>query len=228
MEIGPGLGVLTEKLLEKAKEVFAVELDRQAAAYLKIKFAAELQADKLKLIEGDGLRINYPSLGFQDFNFQIVANLPYSITSRFFKNFLELGPKPKEMIVMIQKEVAKRLVARPGEMNLLALSAQLFARPEILFAVPPTCFWPEPEVDSAVVRLVLKKDLPEVDIKALFRLAKMGFSSKRKQLHNNLSGGLKTDSAKIKKAFVDLGWREDIRAQDLSVEDWIKLAKVLF
>ncbi|MFA5021368.1 MAG: rRNA adenine N-6-methyltransferase family protein, partial [Patescibacteria group bacterium] len=117
--------------------------------------------------------------------------------------------------------------AKSGEMNLLALSAQFFAEPEILFTVPPTCFWPEPAVESAVVRLKLKRKLPEADVKELFRLAKMGFSSKRKQLHNNLAGGLKIKNNEVKKIFSDLGWREDIRAQDLSVGDWVQLSKSL-
>jgi len=227
LEIGPGLGVLTSELVLAAKEVIAVEVDRQALKYLKENFVEELQSEKLKLVEGDALKINYANLGLADFNFKIIANLPYSITSHFFRNFLELGPKPSEIIVMIQKEVAKRLIAKPGEMNLLALSVQLYSEPEILFSVPPASFWPEPEVDSAVVRLVLRKETPDIDVKALFRLAKIGFSSKRKQLHNNLSVGLKLESAKVKEIFKSFGWREDIRAQDLSLDDWMKLTRSL-
>jgi len=223
LEIGPGLGVLTTDLLAKAKEVYAVELDRQAIKYLQLNFRSDLKTKRLKLIEGDALKINYSELGLTDFNFKIIANLPYSITSHFFKNFLEFGPKPKEIIVMIQKEVAQRLVSKPGEMNLLALSVQLFSQAEILFTVQSTCFWPEPAVESAVVKLVLKKKLPDVDIKALFRLAKIGFSSKRKQLHNNLANALKLKNEEVKAIFIDFGWREDIRAQDLSLDDWIKL-----
>ena len=239
LEIGPGLGVLTSELVINAKQVIAVEVDRQAIKYLNDNFSEEIKAEKLRIVEGDALRINYKAQGLEDFNFKIVANLPYSITSHFFKNFLELGPKPEEIVVMIQYEVAKRMIAEPGEMNLLALSVQLYSEAEILFKVPPQSFWPEPEVDSAVVRLVLNKELParnashsdvggvNADIKQMFRVAKMGFSSKRKQLHNNLSSGLKLKTDAVKGIFAGFGWREDIRAQDLSLEDWILLTKTL-
>lgn len=227
LEIGPGLGVLTSELVINAKQVIAVEVDRQAIKYLNDNFGEEIKAEKLKIVEGDALRINYKELGLKDFNFKIVANLPYSITSHFFKNFLELGPKPEEIVVMIQYEVAKRMIAEPGEMNLLALSVQLYSEAEILFKVPPQSFWPEPEVDSAVVRLILKKEMPDADIKQMFKVAKIGFSSKRKQLHNNLFSGLKLKTGAVKGIFAGFGWREDIRAQDLSLDDWVKLSKVL-
>jgi len=227
LEIGPGLGVLTSELVINAKQVIAVEVDRQAIKYLNDNFGEEIKKEKLRIVEGDALRINYKAQGLEDFNFKIVANLPYSITSHFFKNFLELGPKPEEIVVMIQYEVAKRMIAEPGEMNLLALSVQLYSDAEILFKVPPQSLWPEPEVDSAVVRLILKKELVNADIKQMFRVAKMGFSSKRKQLHNNLSSGLKLKTDVVKGIFAGFGWRADIRAQDLSLEDWIKLSKVI-
>ena len=224
LEIGPGLGVLTEELLRAADRVTAVELDERVIKYLKQSLAGELAAGNFVLLEGDALKINYRACGFADFDFKIVANLPYSITANFFRQFLELGPKPEEIIVMIQKEVADRLVAKPGNMSLLALSAQLFAEPEILFTVSPQSFWPAPEVTSAVVKLILKKDLGGADPKKIFRLAKMGFAAKRKQLHNNLAGGLGLNNDEVKAIFKELGWREDIRAQDLGVEDWIKLS----
>ena len=227
LEIGPGLGVLTEQLAAESGHVAAVELDDKVISYIKSAFADDLAGGRLELIEGDALKINYPALGFEDFGFKIVANLPYSITAKFFRQFLETGPKPTEIIVMIQKEVAQRLVARAGDMSLLALSAQLYADPEILFAVPASCFWPAPEVDSAVVRLKLKREKSGYDAKKLFRLARIGFAAKRKQLHNNLAGGLGVSNSQIKKAFAELGFREDIRAQDLSVDDWIKLSEMI-
>lgn len=239
LEIGPGLGVLTAELLKVSEEVWSVELDSKVINYLKVRFVPELKSKKFKLLEGDALKLNFRAAGLEDFKFKIVANLPYSITSHFFRNFLEYGPKPSEITVMIQKEVAERLTAKPGEMSLLALSAQLFADVEYLFTVQSHCFWPAPAVDSAVVKLKVKKELftrnasqsdvggPEVDIKALFRLAKIGFAAKRKQLHNNLAGVLKLEKDEVKKLFVSFGWREDIRAQDLSLADWIRLTKAL-
>jgi 16S rRNA (adenine1518-N6/adenine1519-N6)-dimethyltransferase len=227
LEIGPGLGVLTEKLLEQAKQVIAVELDKQVIVYLRTNFKKQLVSEKMILVEQDALKVNFREVGLKDFEFKIVANLPYSITSKFFRLFLEYGPKPTEIIVMIQKEVAKRIIAKKGEMNLLALSAQFFGEPEILFEVSRSCFWPEPEIDSAVIRIKLKQQLPEVDYKLMFRLARMGFASKRKQLHNNLAGGLKRSSEEIKEVLKQLGFREDIRAQDLAVKDWIGLTQAV-
>lgn len=225
LEIGPGLGVLTSELLKVSGEVWAAELDKKIIEFLKVNYFRDLETGKLKLIEGDALKINFRELGLTDWSFKIVANLPYCLTSKFFRQFLEFGPKSTEIIVMIQKEVALRLMARQGEMNLLALSAQFFSEPKMLFTVPRSCFWPEPEVESAVVQLKLKKKLPSVDIKQLFRIARIGFSAKRKQLHNNLSGGLKIKSVEVKRILAELGLREDVRAQDLRVEDWIKLTK---
>lgn len=217
--------MLTEKLLATAKTVWAIEKDKKIVQLLRHRFKSEIKTGRFNLIEGDALRVNLIEAGLTDFSFKIVCNLPYSITSKFFRQFLEIGPKPKEMIVMIQKEVAKRMIAQPGQMNLLALSAQFFAQPQILFEVSSGCFWPEPEVVSAVVKLELKEKLPTIEVKPLFRLARIGFAAKRKQLHNNLAVGLKIKSKQVKEALIELGLREDARAQDLSVENWINLAE---
>lgn len=225
LEIGPGLGFLTEKLLSSAGKVIAIELDRKASSMLRERFAKEIKSDKLSLVEEDVLKVNFSTIGLSDFKFKLVANLPYSITSKIFRLFLEAGPRLSEMVVMIQKEVARRIIAKPGDMSLLSLSVQLYSDPEVLFDVSPNCFWPAPEVDSSVIKLKLKKDVNPADYKLMFRLARMGFASKRKQLHNNLSGGLSKDNEAIKKIISELGWNEKIRAQDLSVPDWVTLSK---
>jgi len=118
-------------------------------------------------------------------------------------------------------------MAKPGEMSLLSLSVQFYASPKMLFTVGSSCFWPAPKVESAVVSLKLKQELPNVDVKELFRLARLGFSAKRKQLHNNLASGLKLKNEQIKNIFQELGWDEKIRAQDLSVDDWIQLVAAI-
>jgi 16S rRNA (adenine1518-N6/adenine1519-N6)-dimethyltransferase len=225
LEIGPGLGVLTEQLLKSAKKVIAVEVDKKAVAYLQVKFAPEIKNGRLELVEKDILNLNLEELGLKSFNYKIVANLPYNITSFFLRRFLENEPKPAEMVLMLQKEVAERILSKIGQMNILAFSAQFFSEPSILFEVPREYFWPEPKVDSAVICLKLKKKLPKVDQKSLFKLVKIGFSAKRKQLHNNLANGFKLENSKFKQIFKDFGWREDIRAQDLGVSDWIKLIR---
>ena len=224
MEIGPGVGVLTGELVKRAGKLIAVELDRKACEFLRAEFVEE---KGFELIEQDVLRLNRIELGLKNFGYKVVANLPYNITSKFLRLFLEQEPKPSEMVLMVQKEVAQRMVAKPGEMSLLALSAQLYSEPEILFEVSRNSFWPAPNVDSAVIRLKLKEKLPNISDKALFRIAKMGFSARRKQLHNNLSAGLKISSEYAKGAIVSCGLDEKIRAQDLGVEEWIRLAKKL-
>jgi 16S rRNA (adenine1518-N6/adenine1519-N6)-dimethyltransferase len=228
LEIGPGLGILTDELIKISDQVYCVELDSRIVMYLKDKYKKQIKEGKLKLIEGDALKIDFKAHGLNDFNFKIVANLPYSITSGFFRKFLEHGPKPEEIIVMIQKEVAQRMVAEKGKMNLLALSAQFFAEPKILFEVSAHCFWPEPKVVSAVIKLKLKEKLPKVDVKALFRLMHVGFSAKRKQLHNNLTAGFKSvglNSSEVKERIIKSGLNPDSRAQDLSLNDWLSLLK---
>ena len=228
LEVGPGLGVLTRPLSESVRQVVAVELDKKVAEFLKVEFSAEIKQKKIVLVENDIFKVKLSEIGLQDGAFKIVANLPYNITSLFLRYFLESAlARPSEMIIMVQKEVAQRIVAVPGEMSLLALSAQFFAQPKILFEVNRACFWPAPAVDSAVIQLKINKKLPEVDVKKFFRLAKIGFAAKRKQLHNNLSGGLGLSSTEIKNVFSKLGLREDIRAQDLSLDDWLKLFSAL-
>lgn len=218
LEVGPGLGVLTDELLKTEADLTVVELDKKIIPYLQANFSG------LKLIEGDILRVNLAAAGFKDFTYRIVANLPYSITAAFLRLFLETGPKPATMILMLQKEVAKRIVAKPGEMSLLALSAQYFGEPQILFEVGRGCFWPAPAVDSAVIKIKLKQPAP-TEGKNVFRLARIGFAARRKQLKNNLAGGLHLPEEQVRQALVDLGLDEKVRAQDLRVEDWVKLAE---
>ncbi|MFA6918648.1 MAG: 16S rRNA (adenine(1518)-N(6)/adenine(1519)-N(6))-dimethyltransferase RsmA [Patescibacteria group bacterium] len=224
MEVGPGVGVLTGELLKVSGKLLAIELDRNACDFLQAEFGKD---SKFELIEKDILRLNKSEAGLENFGYKVVANLPYNITSKFLRLFLEQEPKPSEMILMVQYEVAERIVAPAGEMSLLSLSAQFYSEAEIVFQVKRNSFWPAPKVDSAVIRLKLKEKLPKIDSKLFFRMAKIGFSSRRKQLHNNLSVGLKISSVEAKEAIKTCGFDEKIRAQDLSVENWIRLANIL-
>ncbi|MEK7072513.1 MAG: 16S rRNA (adenine(1518)-N(6)/adenine(1519)-N(6))-dimethyltransferase RsmA [Patescibacteria group bacterium] len=221
LEIGPGLGVLTDHLIQKSGQVVAVELDKKLIGFLKNKYH---QADNLEIIEGDILKLDRASLKLVT-PYKVVANLPYNITSNFIRNFLETKSPPTEMIIMIQKEVAQRIIAKPGEMSLLSLSVQFYAEPKILFEVSRNSFWPSPGVDSAVISLKLKDKLAFTDHKLFFKVAKIGFSAKRKQLHNNLANGLHLRSDQIKAIIKNIGLDEKIRAQDLVMEDWINLLK---
>lgn len=223
LEIGPGLGVLTDYLVEQSGKVVAVELDKKLINLLHFKY---LSVKNLEIVEGDILKLKIDSLNLPK-SYKIVANLPYNITSNFIRNFLETNNPPSEMVIMIQKEVAKRIVAKVGDMSLLSLSVQFYCEPKILFEVGRNSFWPAPKVDSAVINLKLKNKFSFDDPKLFFKIAKIGFSAKRKQLHNNLSNGLHLKSDQVKLAIKDSGLNEKIRAQDLAIDDWIKLIKNL-
>ncbi len=220
LEIGPGFGVLTAALLERGAKVVAIELDKRLAAYLRKTFKDE---KNLTLVEGDVFRVNWNDY-VADCGFKIVANLPYSVTSLLIRNALTVAPRPTSLTIMIQDEVARRITAAPGDMSLLSLMAQYYGQPEYLWRVPPESFWPVPKVQSAVIHIEAGKDRPETEEKSLISLAKAGFSSRRKQLHNSLLSMPGTDAKKLDAAFKKTGISPSGRAQDLSVEDWLTLA----
>lgn len=225
LEVGPGLGFLTAKLAEKAGKVIAVELDDKLAAYLRGKKAAD-RISNLEIFNENVLDLNFKDEKYQilNTNYKIVANLPYNITSVFIRKFLTIEHKPEEMILMLQKEVAERICAKPGDMSLLALSVQYFAEPEIVFYVPKENFWPMPKVDSAIIKIKSKKETRKnIDEKDFFRMAKFGFSAKRKMLKNNLAGGLHITPAEVEKILVKIGLNPKARAEELALEDWEKL-----
>ena len=240
LEIGPGLGVLTAELAERVSRVIAVEADRNMA-----KVLSEIMTDfpNVEIIQEDVLK--FPISNFQftnkilnqksqikNYEYKVVANLPYQITSAVFRKFLSEEPRPSEITVMVQKEVAERISAKPGEMSLLSLSVQFFGQPEITAVVPRAAFWPEPKVDSAILRVTRiknesEKNLKRIDSEKFFKVVKIGFSARRKQLHNNLSGGLRIPDQKVKEILVSLGFDERARAQDLGINDWIELVNQL-
>lgn len=246
LEIGPGLGFLTTKLADKAKQVITIELDDKLAKYLK--FSLEIQKIKnVEIINENILDIEIEKLKVKNFEYKIVANLPYNITSIFLRKFLSLKNKPNTMVLMLQKEVAERILAKPGKMSLLAVSVQYYAEPEIIDYVPANAFWPEPQVDSAIVKLKVKspsnsagrqkspacqaslrtgRKVKQVGVdkeRDFFRLIKFGFSSKRKMLKNNLSVGYKITQELAENKLKQVGFDPKIRAQELSVEGWVKL-----
>ncbi|TSC96175.1 MAG: 16S rRNA (adenine1518-N6/adenine1519-N6)-dimethyltransferase [Parcubacteria group bacterium Athens1014_10] len=180
----------------------------------------------VEIIEGDILKLTY-NQQLITHNFKIVANIPYSITGNFLRKFLENKIKPEEMVLLVQKEVAERIAARPGKMSLLSVAVQFYSQPEIISLVSKKSFYPEPKVDSAIIRLKIKSQESRIDEKVFFKIVKIGFSNRRKQLHNNLATGLKMNNEEIKEIFKKLNFNPKIRAQDLSVEDWIRLSEKL-
>lgn len=220
LEIGPGLGVLTQFLVSRAGQVEAVEFDPKMIEVLK----ETVPAENLKVVQEHVLKFN---LGGLPKGYKVVANLPYYITSPILRNFLEAASnKPKEMVLLIQKEVAERIVAKPGEMSVLAVAVQLFGEPEIITEVPKGSFWPPPKVDSAVIRVkVFEKPRYPVEEKDFFRLVKAGFGEKRKKLANSLSGGLRLPKEEVIKYLEESGLKDNARAEELSLGDWYNLYK---
>lgn len=220
LEIGPGLGVLTDALLERGAQVVAVELDQRLFAYLQDKYRAK---NNLKLMQGDIFRVNLHDY-VQDGKYQLVANLPYSATSLIFRNFLSLAPRPTSLTTMIQRDVAERIVAQPGQMSVLSVMVQYYSQPSMLFDVPATSFTPTPKVVSSVLHCEVTRAVQETD-KAFFQLVRSGFSARRKQLKNTLSASLHRPVGEVEKMLEKANIPPTARAQELSVENWLSLAK---
>jgi len=228
IEIGPGEGVLTEKLAEKVSKVLAVEIDQNLIPVLQKKFDKN---KNVEIIHEDILKINLSEIfkKLKTTNYKLIANIPYYITSKIIRLFLELENPPIEMILMTQKEVAERIVEKPGKMSLLSVSVQYYAQPKILFAVSRNSFFPVPEVDSAVIKIgdIQKKKESQEEIKKFFRIVKAGFSAKRKTLINNLSNSLHLEKNIVEEKLKLAGLKSTVRAQELSIENWKKLAAIL-
>lgn len=223
LEVGAGLGVLTKALAPLVKEVVAVEQDREVFKVLKKEMAKH---KNVELLNSDIFKVDFTKLKSLSGDFKIVANIPYNITSLFIRNFLSQKPKPTMMVLLVQKEVAKRIVARPGQMSLLAVAVQYYSQPTIICQVKKGCFWPVPAVDSAILKIDnIKNNLAEDN--DFFKLVKVGFSSKRKQLQNNLVNGYGFSHEKAIDLLEKAGFKSMIRAQELSVEDWQRLKSFL-
>lgn len=242
IEIGPGEGVLTEELIRYARKVIAIEIDKNLAEKLKKKFG---NYRNLEIINDDILKINLPEILervetrqclVSTCPYKLIANIPFYITSPIIQLFLETQYPPAEMILTVQKEVAERIVARPGKMSILSVSVQYYAQVELLFYVDRKSFWPIPEVDSAAIRITpftsanLTPDLLPYKgekNKKFFRVVRAGFSAKRKMLVNNLSNGFHLDKKTVEEKLKTAGIEPTVRAQELSIADWKKIS-ILF
>jgi 16S rRNA (adenine1518-N6/adenine1519-N6)-dimethyltransferase len=223
LEIGPGQGVLTQQLALKAHKVIAVEIDDRLISGLKERFSKN---EQVEIIHDDILATNLVDLlSIRDIHeYKVIANIPYYITAPIIRLFLEAQKKPQEIILMVQKEVGERLSATAGSMSILAFMAQYYADVEYLFTVSREEFDPKPAVDSAVVRLSVKKDPDDLDKNAIFRTVKIGFSSRRKKLVNNLVSGYHIDKSHCEDILHKCDISVAARAQELSIDQWKKLA----
>jgi 16S rRNA (adenine1518-N6/adenine1519-N6)-dimethyltransferase len=216
LEIGPGLGVMTTVLAERAGQVVAVETDPNLVGLLHRN-----APDNLTIHLADILKFDLSSLPV---GYKVVANLPYYLTSKIIRLLLESSNPPQVISVLVQKEVAERIVARPGKLSILALSVQYYAEAEIVGIVERHKFWPAPDVDSAVLKITRRsKPAFEADPDQLFRLIKAGFGEKRKQLKNSLAGGLNASISVISEVLQKSKIAPTARAQELALDDWRRL-----
>jgi 16S rRNA (adenine1518-N6/adenine1519-N6)-dimethyltransferase len=225
LEVGPGLGTLTARLLKKGATVIAVEFDRVLALKLHeslTKQLGESATSRLEVIESDILSFDYTKLPA---NYKVVANIPYYLTSHLIRQLGESANPPQTAVLLIQKEVAERVCAKPGDMSLLSVSAQVFFEATLGVFVPAALFTPPPKVDSQV--LVLQRHeqplVPLAEQKEFFRLLKAGFGERRKKMRSSLSGGLHITKPEADQLLSSAGIDGDLRAQALSIAEWQKL-----
>jgi 16S rRNA (adenine1518-N6/adenine1519-N6)-dimethyltransferase len=226
IEVGPGIGALTRHLAQIAgvRHVFAIEIDRHLMPLLEQELP---QADfsTLTLVQADALEVDYRALLQEhglaaDHPLRFVGNLPYYITSALIRRMLESGLNVHGIVLTVQREVAERIVAAPGDMSLLAVSVQFYGQPELLMRLDPSMFYPQPDVDSAVVRITPTPKAERVDAQRLFALAHAGFSQRRKQLHNTLAAGLGLAKDRIDPLLIRVGIDPTRRAETLSMDEW--------
>lgn len=219
LEIGPGLGALTEKILIQGCKLFAVEKDDGLLKVLEEKFKNEIENKKLTIISGDILEFDEKNLPR---GYKIIANIPYNITGAIIKKFLTSKNQPERMVLMVQKEVAERIIARDGKESLLSISVKAYGEPKMITKVPARYFSPAPKVDSAVILIKnIKNSFKNSDEERFWQVLRAGFAHKRKVLLKNLKNFDKnTDWETI---FMKIGLKKEVRAEELSVLEWYKL-----
>ena len=239
LEIGPGTGILTEALLKAGAQVIAIEKDERAYALLNEKFSEEISAGQLQLIIGDvleedltkNLKFKKSDANLPDANsYALIANIPYYITGAILEKFLEHDPRPDRMVLLVQKEVAERIVARPDQStgkskeSILSISVKVFGIPKIIANVPPGAFTPPPTVDSAILSIENISDekfSKKTDFSIFFKIVRAGFAHKRKFLKRNLEEVVKKEQ--IGDVWKILNLNEKVRAEDLTPQNWIDL-----
>lgn len=222
LEIGPGLGTLTSVLLNRAASVTSVEFDRELARKLPGQFPGK----NLTVVNDDILQYD---LGQMPAGYKVAANVPYYITSKIVEKLMTAQNRPSVVVLLVQKEVAERIAAGPGDMSILAIAAQIYAEASLGSVVPAELFTPPPKVDSQVVVLKSRAEplvKPE-DERKFFRVVKAGFSAKRKKLRSSLSGGLGIPKSEVEELLAKAQISPDSRAEDLATRDWLRLVAIV-
>lgn len=217
LEIGPGLGSMTREIAKVAKRVAAVELDDRLMPILRYELA---HFDNVELIHNDILKVE-PATLF-DKPYTVIANVPYYITGAILRHLSSATVKPNRMVITMQQEVAERVCAKPGKLSLLAVGVQFYGTPRIMMNIGSAYFWPRPKVASSVLRIDFSDDTPTVDEKTFFRIAKVGFSQKRKQLKNNMRG-LGLSKEQVASLFQSAGIDGMRRAETITIPEWASL-----
>lgn len=226
IEVGPGTGILTEELVKTGAKIYAIEKDFELVEKLKRNIGTP---KNLKIVHQDALWFDHSTISGK---FKVVANIPYNITSPLIRKFIEGENKPELMVLMVQKEVAERITAKPGDSNrgYLTLIVEFYADAEILFEVSRNEFYPVPKVDSAVVKITtnrphLRSGVKEVQPEFFFKIVKAGFAAKRKQVHNSLAATLRLDQDIVLDILKKANIESTLRAEDLTLDQWIELYK---
>ena len=225
LEVGPGKGMLTKKLLLFAGKIIAIEKDHGLVAYLEEKIKKEIKDGKLDLIEQDILE--YENKKLKAKGYKLIANIPYYITGQLIRKFLETKNQPERMVLMLQKEVANRIVAKDNKESILSISVKAYGEPKYIQTIKAGSFFPTPKVDSAIllVENISKKFFNKFSEEKFFGALHAGFKSKRKKLSSNLSTIYPKE--KVLETFKKLKLDENTRAEDIKIEDWGKLLKIL-
>lgn len=223
VEIGPGLGTLTELLVEQAKQVTAVEYDKE----LFVALRKSMVKSNLNIVNDDCLKFDYSKMPK---SYKVVANIPYYLTSNLLRVLSESPNPPSVIALLIQKEVAERVAAAPGEMSILSVTTQYYYRPSLDMIVPAALFTPPPKVDSQIIKLVLRDTplFPDLDVARYFRLVKAGFAQRRKKLRSSLAAGLHIDKTEVEQMLMKAGVDPNARPQELSLEQWHALYAAYF
>jgi 16S rRNA (adenine1518-N6/adenine1519-N6)-dimethyltransferase len=245
LEIGPGLGILTKELAKmvhpvkssqsevfagdeqfnRVKKVIAIEKDQNLVRILNNELRIK-NIKNVEIVKGDILKIDLKPYTLNFKSYKLVANLPYYITGPVIRMFLESANPPESMVLMVQKEVAQRIVARPPDMSILAVSVQFYAKPEIISYVSKKSFWPQPKVDSAILRItpLINADRRLINADLFFRIVKAGFSQPRKQLINNFSKSLELPRKEVETWLKRNKIQPSQRAETLTLKNWLDLA----